>query len=224
MSTTFQTLQDLVYNNLGVDSTDPVAKLIVPAALNYASIVVGLLFKPSELEGKSDIVITTGSDNTSLASLNFAKIERVYDYTDSCEMYFVPFNMFKATVPTLTFLRFYTTYGQTMFTNIIAPVNTTFNIYYMKFASVMSAANDPLGYINYDGYVIAAASSICFAAKEEGDSADIWSAVSAALGTPFLQSAQMKEMIAGKQSLLESSIAQALSKKSGTATGGTPVS
>ena len=112
--------------------------------------------------------------------------------------------------------KFFSLFGQTLYIADVPSSLKSLQIFYMSFPTTLINLSDTLEYINYDSYIISVASGICFAAKEEGTSADVWNAVASSLGAPLLQGSQMKEMIAGRQALLESTISQAFQPQTGT--------
>ena len=216
--TSFQELQDIVYENLGSDSSDPALALIVPAAINYAQVVVALLFKPQELHIDTAESYTANSKSLDLSGLNFVNVTSVYNNTDSSELWFIPFNSWRVLVPQqMGATRFFSLFGNTLYIADVPTADKSLKIFYMSYPTELIDLGDKLDYVNYDSYIISVASGICFAAKEEGASADVCSAVAASLGAPLLQGAQMKEMIAGRQALLESTIAQSFQPQTGTA-------
>jgi hypothetical protein len=204
--TTFLEFKNLIYTNLGGrDSGDVSAALIVPQAINHAIDSAAMLFKPPELYTSTSAVIPSGNDYCTLTS-GFIDVIRVYNETGSNELHFVPRENFKILIPTLTTVKFYTLYGQKLTVNKAVAVDTTLEVNYIAYPTALSADADVLSFAHHDPYIIALASALCFAAFEEGDSAEIWARVGESVGVGLAKSAQVKEVVAGKPAYLESTI------------------
>lgn len=215
MSSTLLTLKNLVYTNLGRDSSDSAAALIVPATINYAISAIAAIFKPAELHTNNNISITPGNPSVSISSIDYLDIIRVYNSTDSIEMLFIPFELWEILVPTQTVVKYYSLFGDTLYVKMTPTGDKTFILYYLKHPTTLSNDTDTVDFDHFDSYIVAIASAITFAAFEEGDTVDIWAKVAEVLNIPFLKASQMREIVAGKTALLESTISGALSSVAG---------
>lgn len=212
--TTFLTLKNLVYKSLGRDDNDEATVLIVPAVINYAITAVALIFKPPELISSNPVVISAGSKSVSLSSLDFIDLTKVYNETDSRELFFVPFENWDIIVPSgLTVVKFYSINGETLFVKGTPAADKTLTVYCIDYPTELTADDQPVDFEHYDSYIMAVASAIAFAAFEEGETVDVWAKVVEALGMSFLKGSAMREVIAGKQISLESTITGALAKQ-----------
>ena len=209
-----QTLQDLVQINIG-GRDDASAVTVMKAAINYASILAALVFEPPELKAISNLTVTGGSDNTSFSSLTqLLDILTVYNTTDSCVMWFVPYEQFEIIIPaSVGKTKYYTVFGETIYVKDTPSVNKTLKLTYSNYPTTLVNPTDELEFEWHDPYIVGVASGICMAAFEEGESAQTWQGVVDAVGVPLMLGARARQVISGQKLTLEAAIAQLRGEK-----------
>lgn len=207
--TTYATFKDLVYTNIARDSTDASAVLIVPKAVNYAIDAAAILFKPQELYTQADLVVTTGNASKQFTT-KFIDIVDIYNLTSSLQMLSVPYEARNLIIPTSTTLKYFSMFGDWMFFNATAAVDTSIRVGYIEYPTELSADADEVAFTRHDAYIVSMATAFCWAAFEEGESIDVWSKVGDALGMSLIKAAQAREIVAGKPVLIETPITGSL--------------
>jgi hypothetical protein len=207
---TFLELKNFVYTSIGRDSTDVAAVLVVPMAINYAVEAIANVMKPPELSYTSTVVITSGSNSYYMSGVDFIDIISVYNSTDAIELSYIPFENWNILVPVVTTTKYYTMFGDNLYVNQLVTNDTTLLINHLKYPTAMVADDSTPSFEHHDAYIISIAAAICFAVFEEGDAVDVWSKVGDGLGMSMLKAAQMREVVAGKAALLESTITGAI--------------
>jgi len=207
--TTFAELKDLVYKNIGRDSTDSLASAVVPAAINYAIKAASVLFKPPELYATENVVISNGTSSKEFTT-EYIDILTLYNVTDSANMYFVPYELFYVIIPTHPTAKYYTFLGDLIIVNLNVTADTTVRVAYVGYPTELSDEADEVEFDQHDAYIVSAATAIAFAAMEENETVDMWAKVAEAMGLGNLKAAQAREFMANKLTYLESAVTGSL--------------
>jgi len=212
--TTFLEFKNLIYTNIGRDSTDSAMALVVPVAINYALKTAAALFKPPEMFTETDQVVTNGTNSHTFTS-SFIDLISIYNVTGSNELGFIAYENFRVLVPTTTDVKYYTVFGRYIILNTTVSADTTLRIGYIAYPDDLENDDDEPSFDEHDSYIVSVATAICWAVLEEGDSVQVWESVASALGLPMLKASQAKEVFSGKMAFLESAVTGTLTGSQG---------
>lgn len=195
---TLLTLQDLVQFNLGGrDETKDLT--LFQAAINWAYLLAGIIFKPSELSIQTDVSIASDETYFNLAVLtNPLSILHIRNTTDSIDVHPVTYPFLQSLLPSGTSLRFYAEFGTKVFIKASPTSTKTLKVSYSKLPTKLSSPTDTLEFGEYDAFIVSVATGICWAALEEGDSATMQQNVATFLAGPWQVSAKEHELLRGQ--------------------------
>jgi len=210
MSSSLQTLRNLIQVNIGNrDDTDAI--LVMNAAINYSALLAALVFDPPELKKSATSTLAIGQDSLGLTSLtNLLDVITLYNVTDSFTMWFFPFEQWHTIVPsTVGLTKYYTIYGETLYFRDVPTADKVLRMFHSNYPSALVNLGDTLSFDHHDSYIISLASAICFAAFEEAEGASMWKDIASAAGSSLMLGARARQVIAGREALLENAITQA---------------
>lgn len=207
--TTYLEFKNFVYTNIARDSSDTLAALVVPKAVNYAIDIAAILFKPPELSTSANLTLTAGTTYITVTQ-KFIDIITAYNTSDSNKLWFIPYELFNSLKPSTTSIKYFSLFGTRLYVNTSSLADKTITIYYVAHPTELSADDDEIEFTQHDAFIISIATALCFAVLEEGDSADIWARVGDAFGAGAIKSAQLKEVVSGSVTSLEATLTGAL--------------
>jgi len=212
--TTFLAFKNLVYTNLARDENDPAAVLLVPQAINYALQAAGVMFKPPELFTSADAIVTSGATSVEFTPA-YIDILEVQNSTTSIVLRYLQYEGFDLIKPTLTIIKYYTIFGNTLHVNASVTGDSTLKVMYVAYPATLTADDDEPEFDQHDSFIVSMASALCFASSEETDAVNMWAGVGSALGESLLQAAQQREIVAGKPIYTEASMTGSLKSLGG---------
>lgn len=207
--TTFAVFKSVVYTNIGRDSSDVTAALVVPKAVNYAVDLAAVLFKPVELSTTADLTLNAGNTSVQMTS-KFIDIIVAKITTDTGRLWFIPFELFDFLLPSISTIKYFTILGDYIYVNTSSGSTKTIRVTYTAHPAELTSESSEPEFTQHDAFIIAAATAFCFAVLEEADSADMWSKIGEMYGIGLLKSAMAKEIVSGALTSLESTITGAL--------------
>ena len=212
--TTFLEFKNLIYTNLARDANDAAAVLVVPKAINHALSAAAVMFKPPELYTSADVVLLSGTTSIEFGTA-YIDILEVQNSTTDIILRYLQYESFHLIKPTLTTIKYYSIFGNDIYTNISIVGDTTLKVMYLAYPAELSADDSSPEFSQHDSFIVSMASAICWATFEETDAVNMWASVSTALGESLIQAAQAREIVAGKPIYTEAAMTGSLKSLGG---------
>ena len=204
----FQDMKSSIYKRLGKDSSDSVAVAVAEESINTAVLIAALNFQPKELQASTSLTLLPASQTMSVSALQIMDIIRLYNTSDSREMYFVPFELWETLVPSTSIVKYFSVFGTNLYIKTTSSVDKLFSLYYLSYPAALSQPGDSPAFSDYDYYILSIATAISFAAFEETDSANLWGSIQGILGESYKLGQGAKEVISGRLASIEPKLFQ----------------
>ena len=183
MPSTLGDIRQLVTVDIGGRS-DSSAILVIDHGINLGILLAAILFKPVELRKSSDVTYIANAEYYSFSTTSWLDIVRVRNTTSNYDLRFVAFDLLDRIVSSsLTIVKYYSIYGESLYLRKIPTANTSIRIYYLEEPAKLTNSSDPLPFDSFDGFIRTVASASVFAAFEEADSVNMWNSIAAQLNT-----------------------------------------
>jgi hypothetical protein len=184
MATTLTTFQSRLVGPIGRD--DSVADGFITQGVNFACILVALLFEPQELQATGSLTISGSGSSVSLATLTRLRVLKdVYNATSSLKVWSIPYERFNFVVPTETGnVRFYSRDGATLYVKPSPSVSNTLTVHYSQFPSVVASGTDEISFSDKDSLVEAYALAYAMGCLEETEQGQFWQKLGETLMVP----------------------------------------
>ena len=199
----FSDFKNYVYKNISRDSSDSLAALIVPQAINFAIPLCAINYRPVELEAKQSVTILLSYTYVDFSTYDYLDIIKIYNSTDSKDMHFIPNELLGVLSSTIGSPRFWSAFGRNIYTKPTHTADTVLDVYYLKYPALLVNDTDSPEFSHHDSQIVSVASAIAFATLEEQEASTLWMQLSAILGASFSREMISKLMVGGRPGILE---------------------
>lgn len=172
----------------------------ITQGLNFACLLVALLYDPPELQTTGSLTISAGTSSVSLSTLTRLRlIKAIYNTTGSCVVWPMSFQHWFLHKPAgIGYAEYYTRDGNTLYVSKAMLFSSqVLTVYYNQFPIVVSGVADSISFETYDPLVESYALAYAMACLEETEQATFWNKLADVLNIPEAILLQVRQKIEG---------------------------